>query len=136
MSIFTIIIVQQELMFRMNPSTLSFYLPLFSPSHPTTTASTPDTLPDKSYIQPTTRLNASTNHRTLDRQADADGKEPEWSELDSQFRRSLPDEWYGRRLMYRGLVMRACLEVEKLDGVEIGDGERRKARELMERAGV
>lgn len=123
-------------MSRMNPSTLSFYLPLFSSSpHPTVAASS-DTLPDKSYIQPSTRLNASTNRRALDRQAQADGKEPEWHELDSQFRRSLPDEWYGRRLMYRGLVMRACPEVEKLDGVEISDGERKKAGELMLRAGV
>jgi hypothetical protein len=61
---------------------------------------------------------------------------PNWSELDAQFRRSLPDEWYSRRLVYRGLVMRACGEVVKLDGVEIGEGERRKAEDLMRRAGI
>lgn len=129
----------------MNPSTLSFYLPLFSAS-PAPSAQNDDmttAIPDKSYIQPTTRLNASSNRRAMDRQAQTQGQglnngynPPEWSELDGQFRRSLPDEWYGRRLLYRGLVMRACPEVEKLDGLEIGEGERRKARELMDRAGV
>jgi hypothetical protein len=124
-------------MTRMNPSTLSFYLPLFAQSHDTATTTLADSLPrDKSYIQPTTRLNASTNRRAHEREVENQGSTPEWAELDAQFRRSLPDEWYGRRLLYRGLVMRACGEVVKLDGVEIGDGERRKAEDLMRRAGV
>jgi hypothetical protein len=32
--------------------------------------------------------------------------------------------------------MRACGEVVKLDGIEIGEGERRKAEDLMRRAGI
>ena len=97
-----------------------------------------DALPrDKSYIQPTTRLNTSTNQRAQQAQAESkDTKIPNWSELDAQFRRSLPDEWYSRRLVYRGLVMRACGEVVKLDGVAIGEGERKKAEDLMRRAGI
>jgi hypothetical protein len=96
-----------------------------------------ETLPrDKSYIQPTTRLNASTNKRAHEHQVESQGTSPDWAELDAHFRRSLPNEWYGRRLVYRGLVMRACGEVVKLDGVEIGEGERRKAEDLMRRAGI
>jgi hypothetical protein len=124
----------------MNPSTLSFYLPLFSQPHPmmgSVETNPADALPrDKSYIQPTTRLNVSTNQRAQQAQAENTGNTPNWAELDAQFRKSLPDEWYCRRLVYRGLVMRACGEVAKLDGVEIGDGERRKAEDLMRRAGI
>jgi hypothetical protein len=125
----------------MNLSTLSFYLPLFSQPHTmmgSTETNSADALPrDKSYIQPTTRLNASTNQRAQQAQVEsASTSTPNWSELDAQFRRSLPDEWYSRRLVYRGLVMRACGEVVKLDGVEIGEGERRKAEDLMRRAGI
>lgn len=120
----------------MNPSTLSFYLPLFS-HHPAVTANTEDTLPrDKSYIQPSTRLQNSVNKRIRDHQATSTTTEAEWHELDGQFRRTLPDEWYGRRLLYRGLVMRACPEVERLDGLDIKGGERKKAEELLLRAGV
>jgi hypothetical protein len=32
--------------------------------------------------------------------------------------------------------MRACGEVVKLDGIEIREGERRKAEDLMRRAGI
>ena len=102
-----------------------------------TETNTADALPrDKSYIQPTTRLNASTNQRAHQHQAETARSTPNWAELDAQFRKSLPDEWYCRRLVYRGLVMRACGEVAKLDGVEIGEGERRKAKDLLERAGI
>lgn len=121
----------------MNPSTLSFYLPLFSHHSPISSSESEDSLPrDKSYIQPSTRLQASANRRIRDAAALAKPSQAEWSELDGQFRKSLPDEWYGRRLLYRGLVMRACGEVERLDGLEITDGERRKAEELLRRAGV
>lgn len=96
-----------------------------------------DVLPrDKSYIQPTTRLNASTQQRAQQVQQANTESTPDWAELDAQFRKSLPDEWYCRRLVYRGLVMRACGEVAKLDGVEIGEGERRKAEDLIRRAGI
>jgi hypothetical protein len=102
-----------------------------------TETNTAEALPrDKSYIQPTTRLNVSTNQRAQQARAESTGTTPDWAELDAQFRRSLPDEWYSRRLVYRGLVMRACGDVGKLDGVEISEGERRKALDLMRRAGI
>ena len=61
-------------------------------------------------------------------------KSLEWARLDSKFRKTMPDEWYGKRLVYRGLVMGSCASLRKLDGVEISEGERRKAAKLIERA--
>ncbi|KAK2459660.1 hypothetical protein APHAL10511_008305 [Amanita phalloides] len=54
-----------------------------------------------------------------------------WEEQDRQFRRDLPDETYIGRLAYRGLVMRACPKVRKLDGVEMSEKERRKAQKVL-----
>jgi len=54
-----------------------------------------------------------------------------WQELDSKFRRDLPDESYLGRLAYRGLVMRACPQIRMLDGVEVTEKERAKADHLL-----
>ncbi len=54
-----------------------------------------------------------------------------WQELDSKFRRDLPDGTYCGRLAYRGLVMGACPKVRMLDGVEMSEKERRKAEKLL-----
>jgi hypothetical protein len=59
---------------------------------------------------------------------------PTWAEQDMQFRKSLPDEWYCRRLVHRGLMMRGCPDLEVLDGVRVEDGERKKAEMLLARA--
>lgn len=55
-----------------------------------------------------------------------------WQEMDSKFRRDLPDEAYVGRLAYRGLIMRACPRVALLDGVVISGKERAKAGQLLE----
>jgi len=52
-------------------------------------------------------------------------------ELDREFRRDLPDEGYIGRLAYRGLVMRGCRGLGRLDGVGISEKERKKAEELL-----
>lgn len=54
-----------------------------------------------------------------------------WQELDSKFRRDLPNEVYIGRLAYRGLVMRACPGMRMLDGVEVSEKEREKAHQLL-----
>jgi len=60
----------------------------------------------------------------------------EWNILDAQFRRSLPDEWYSKRLVYRGLIMASCPALSMLDGVKVEEGERRKAGMLLAAAGA
>jgi len=55
-----------------------------------------------------------------------------WAELDSKFRRDLPDGVYIGRLAYRGLVMRACPRLRLLDGVGVSEKERKKAQSLLE----
>ena len=55
--------------------------------------------------------------------------------LYAQFRRDLPDEAYVGRLVYRGLVMRACGRLRVLDGVEVTEKERRKANQVLARVG-
>ncbi|KAJ7644301.1 hypothetical protein FB45DRAFT_897485 [Roridomyces roridus] len=54
-----------------------------------------------------------------------------WAELDSRFRRGLPDEVYVGRLAYRGLVMRACGGVGVLDGVLVTAKERAKTEAVL-----
>ena len=55
-----------------------------------------------------------------------------WKDLDSKFRRDLPDDAYVGRLAYRGLVMRACPKIRTLDGVEVSEKEKEKAEQLLE----
>ncbi|CCA73311.1 hypothetical protein PIIN_07266 [Serendipita indica DSM 11827] len=63
-----------------------------------------------------------------------DGGALDGGDLDAKFRRRLPDELYAGRLVYRGLMMKACGKLKMLDGVMIGTGERTKAYALLERA--
>ena len=59
------------------------------------------------------------------------GKVAGWQELDSKFRRDLPDDVYIGRLAYRGLVMQACPRIRMLDGIEVTEKERVKAQKLL-----
>ncbi|KAH8077035.1 hypothetical protein BXZ70DRAFT_709242 [Cristinia sonorae] len=54
-----------------------------------------------------------------------------WKDLDSKFRRDLPDDAYVGRLVYRGLIMRACPSIRLLDGVEPTAKEREKAEKIL-----
>ncbi|RDB17895.1 Septation initiation network scaffold protein cdc11 [Hypsizygus marmoreus] len=95
--------------FRMNPCTLGWYLPLLVRDIP-------------GALQPS--------------EGTADGGKGEraghaWQELDSKFRRDLPDESYIGRLAYRGLIMRGCTRIRLLDGVEVTEKERQKAHHLL-----
>ncbi|WVQ85676.1 hypothetical protein IAT38_007842 [Cryptococcus sp. DSM 104549] len=113
----------EELDLRMNPSTLSYYFPLLlSPTSPATPALDPST-PTKS------------NQSTLTTSAQPAAAPPKtWHTYDTRFRKNLPDEWYSKRLVYRGLVMQACPGIRRLDGISVEDGERRKAGELLRAA--
>ncbi|THV03804.1 hypothetical protein K435DRAFT_826966 [Dendrothele bispora CBS 962.96] len=91
--------------FRMNPCTLGWYLPLLVKDVP-------------GALQPSEE--ATTSKQRIG-----------WQELDSKFRRDLPDEAYVGRLAYRGLVMKACPRIRMLDGVEVTEKERVKAERLL-----
>lgn len=107
----------EELDLRMNPATLSFYLPIMLP-----------------------KTKASAKKRDADGsmpslaslEADENAVPENWAALDNQFRKHLPDEWYSKRLVYRGLLMASCPQLRTLDGVVISSGERRKASLLLE----
>jgi hypothetical protein len=95
---------------RMNPCTLGWYLPLLVKDVP-------------GALQPS--------------EGNADGKGGRagtftWQELDSKFRRDLPDESYIGRLAYRGLIMRSCPRIRMVDGVEVTEKERAKAHHLLQ----
>ncbi|KAI0088556.1 hypothetical protein BDY19DRAFT_170962 [Irpex rosettiformis] len=64
--------------------------------------------------------------------AGAGGGPVTWKDLDAKFRRDLPDDVYVGRLVYRGLVMRACPRIRMLDGIEVSEKERDKAERLLE----
>ncbi|KAF9463003.1 hypothetical protein BDZ94DRAFT_1259849 [Collybia nuda] len=95
--------------FRMNPCTLGWYLPLLVKDVP-------------GALQPSEGNEDGRGERA------ATG----WAELDSKFRRDLPDESYIGRLAYRGLIMKACPRIRMLDGVEVTEKERRKAHHLLQ----
>jgi hypothetical protein len=93
----------------MNPCTLGWYLPILIADVP-------------GALQP------------CEGKRDGRGEKKEcigWGELDSKFRRDLPDDAYLGRLAYRGLVMRACGRIRMIDGVEVTEKERRKADDLL-----
>lgn len=92
----------EEVDLRMNPATLSFYLPILLPR----------SAPHDKGVDPSAN----------------------WPKLDTQFRRQLPDEWYSKRLVYRGLVMAACPHLRMLDGLRVSESERSKAAQLLEYA--
>ncbi|CDZ96542.1 Protein phosphatase 1, regulatory subunit, and related proteins [Phaffia rhodozyma] len=108
----------QMLDIRMNPCTLALYLPIMTEAL-SVGSETNTGLPSLS----------TSIERTSPESA---GCSPSWAELDTAFRRSLPDDWYVRRLAHRGLIMQTCPRVSTLDGVIISDGERAKANELFE----
>lgn len=54
--------------------------------------------------------------------------------MDITFRRSLPDEWYSKRLIYRGLISMACEGIQSIDGLTLSHAERAKARDLINSA--
>jgi protein NUD1 len=100
----------------MNPCTLGWYLPLLVKDVP-------------GALQP------SEGNGDRDEDHEPRGRKKTdfaWKELDSKFRRDLPDEVYVGRLAYRGLVMRACPRVHMLDGVDVSEKERVKALRLLQ----
>lgn len=126
-------------MSRMNPSTLGFYLPLFLPSSPSSSVTEEHQQPMAHNPLPSVTLAtirppdtpASKSRRSMASKHAAQPGEVEWNVLDAQFRKSLPNEWYSKRLVYRGLIMQECGGLTMLDGVRVGEGERRKASRLL-----
>lgn len=133
----------------MNPGTLGFYLSLFSPP-PALSTSTAYSRPHLSRPNKTAvllgRAGAGVGNATLSASTrtnpwtsfaggggDSGAQGEDWADMDRVFRRNLPDMWYSRRLAYRGRIMRQCPRLRSLDGLEVGEGERRKAGELIDR---
>ncbi|KAG2065040.1 hypothetical protein BDR04DRAFT_1109154 [Suillus decipiens] len=104
--------------FRMNPCTLGWYLPLLVKDIP-------------GALQPCERKGIS-DGEDGDGRGEKGSTEYGWQELDSKFRRDLPDDAYVGRLAYRGLIMRACPRIGMLDGVEVSEKERKKADQLLQ----
>ncbi|KAF9046485.1 hypothetical protein BJ165DRAFT_1472061 [Panaeolus papilionaceus] len=96
--------------FRMNPCTLGWYLPLLVKDMP-------------GALQP---------GEVETGEGGRGGNFPSWQELDSKFRRDLPDEMYIGRLAYRGLIMNRCPGMVLLDGVRVTEKERMKAQDLLD----
>lgn len=112
----------------MNPSTLPFYLPLIFPSESIATETEEQSPPRKTQF--------NTTAATIYPSSSVSTVSTAWAQLDIAFRKALPDEWYGKRLVYRGLVMGCCARLEVLDGVEVSLGERKKAGKLLSAAEV
>jgi hypothetical protein len=96
---------------RMNPCTLGWYLPLLVKDVP-------------GALQPSEGTSGGKSEKAFVPQG--------WQELDSKFRRDLPDEAYIGRLAYRGLIMQACPRIRMLDGVGVSEKERMKAHHLLQ----
>lgn len=111
----------EEVDMRMNPATLSYYLPIMLPSK-----------------TKTRKVNGKEEGMEKEKEDESRGgavpADANWPALDEQYRKQLPEEWYSRRLFYRGLVFSACPHLRSLDGVAVTSGERRKAAQLLERA--
>lgn len=128
------------LTFRMNPSTLGYYLALFIPAHTNAPVSRPHlSRPNKTAVLlgrtgPNATLTASIRGSTTSGFFQQQETGADWAEMDTEFRRNLPDMWYGKRLAYRGGIMKGCPRLRMLDGLEVGEAERKKATELLDRA--
>lgn len=96
----------------MNPCTLGWYLPLLVKDVP-------------GALQPSEREEG-------EERGEKGRTEYGWQEMDSKFRRDLPDDAYVGRLAYRGLIMHACPRIGMLDGVEVSEKERTKADQLLQ----
>ncbi|GAA5826499.1 hypothetical protein JCM5353_003027 [Sporobolomyces roseus] len=112
----------ESLDMRMNPITLAFYPPLgpvtdsLLPSHREHRILHPDSLPSSS-----TTTTVATSSIT-----------PDFTTLDSKFRKALPDEWYFKRSAYRAALMHAVPSLIKLDGIDC-TRERKKVRKVIEK---
>ncbi|KAF4581538.1 hypothetical protein EYR40_009823 [Pleurotus pulmonarius] len=109
--------------FRMNPCTLGWYLPLLVKDIP-------------GALQPSTTSSSSSDPATSNSNGAGSRASDTWQELDTKFRRDLPDDAYIGRLAYRGLVMRACGGIRMLDGVEVTEKERKKAMGVLKGIGA
>ncbi|ORY32290.1 hypothetical protein BCR39DRAFT_523772 [Naematelia encephala] len=122
----------EEIDLRMNPSTLGFYLPLLLPVSSTRASDLLDPSPRKTP----TPFNMTAATILPPGHTSSSSAPSEWQDLDAHFRRNLPDEWYAKRMVYRGLLMRAVgNRLRVLDGIEVGVGERKKAERLLDIAG-
>ena len=116
----------------MNPTTLPFYLPLLT-SVPHGEVDSAPSAPNKTAILLGRPTYTFASQSTTFHSPFVDGVNEDWASLDREFRKKLPDGCYTKRLAYRGMVM-SCTGVQVLDGLEISDGERRKAVELLRRS--
>lgn len=60
----------------------------------------------------------------------APARDTEWQEIDKQFRRSLPDEWYLKRLQYRSDLLQSCPTIQILDCIPLTAKEKQQIQRL------
>lgn len=102
----------------MNPATLEFYLPLMIRNSSKRDATAGSAIPGG-----------------MDGGAGAlEGhQERNLTDRDARFRRGLPDQTYVKRMVYRGVLMRMCTNLQNLDGLTISGKERKKAETMLQR---
>lgn len=97
----------------MNPLTLPFYPPFVS--------------------APNVILPSHSEHQIL--HPDDSASEPQWSTIDSKFRKALSNEWYAKRATYRAVVLQTCPGLLSLDGLSCAKERPRLARVVVKLAG-
>lgn len=90
---------------RMNPSTLGFYPPLLVED------ATDDGVPHATYRIVSSRA--------------------PWSDVDTKFRKSLPNEYYLRRATYRAVLLHTCPRLRLLDGLLVSKADRVRMGKLL-----
>ncbi|KAI8448078.1 hypothetical protein BY996DRAFT_4591942, partial [Phakopsora pachyrhizi] len=100
---------------RQNPLTSSFYPPLLLSSSTST--------PSKNR---TDKRSPHMNQYQIVTSSSSD-----WSVIDDRFRKSLPKQFYLRRMTYRSIVMRSCRRLKMFDGIKVGENERKKMTKFL-----
>lgn len=103
---------------RLNPLTLSFYPPL-----PQSNSSRNEYCIAQSDCSNHQRSvhSSNTNHK--------------WEEIDSRFKRNMPDLWYLRRIAYRNVLLQSCPRLKMIDGLRSeGKSARRQIADLLAKA--
>lgn len=115
---------------RQNPLCGSFYPPLLLKSTPSTSVVTGR---DR---QSGLSSSAAAPHLNQYQIVIKDEEENEWQSIDDRFRKSLPNEFYLKRMTYRSLILKSCRRhdskgLKYLDGIKVQEAERKKVDRFL-----
>ncbi|KNZ56409.1 hypothetical protein VP01_240g3 [Puccinia sorghi] len=125
---------------RQNPLCSAFYPPLLLSSTPSSAVASGSPRRDEDALAVTPHLNQY--------QIVTKDQSDDWHSMDDRFRKSLPNEFYLKRMTYRALVLKTCdhsptehpqrdrqdghhQKLKWLDGIRITDLERRKLEKFL-----